>query len=56
MLVYLANKGYLQITETEHGKFKITKLKDYDGTNENEKVFFDGLFNNKNVTLRKYSF
>lgn len=51
LLIYLANKGYLKIEETE-GKglfsksksFKITKIKDYDGDNECEKIFFNGLF------------
>lgn len=52
LLIYLANKGYLQIEETEEEMlfskskvFKITKLKEYDGNNQNEKIFFNGLFN-----------
>lgn len=51
LLIYLANKGYLKIEETEtkvfllnKKGFKITKLKEYDGTNETERIFFDGLF------------
>ena len=51
LLIYLANKGYLEIEETEEKMlftkskgFKITKLKEYDGNNESEKMFFDGLF------------
>lgn len=55
LLIYLANKGYIKITETEDKKlltqnkeFKITKLKDYDGTNENERLFLEGLFKIKN--------
>lgn len=51
LLIYLANKGYLKITETEERSlfvkskaFKLTKLKDYDGDNENEKMFLAGLF------------
>ena len=51
LLIYLANAGYLSIEETEKqeifGKskgFKITKIKEYNGNNENEKLFFDGLF------------
>ena len=51
LLPYLANKGYIKIAETEENQsstktkeFKITKLKDYDGTNENERLFLNGLF------------
>jgi hypothetical protein len=51
LLVYLADKGYLKIEETEEKGlfskskgFKITKLKDYDGNNECERLFFNGLF------------
>ena len=55
LLIYLANKGYLKIEETEEQGlfkkakgFKITKLKEYDGNNENEKMFFNGLFKSRN--------
>ena len=51
LLIYLANKGYLEISEIEEKtlfstrkSFKITKLKEYDGNNECEKMFFTGLF------------
>lgn len=47
LLIYLANQGYIKITETDVSKFtgfKITKLKEYDGINVNEKIFLDGLF------------
>lgn len=53
LLVYLANKGYLKIEENKdetssgilrNEDFKIIKLKDYDGENENEKEFMEGLF------------
>lgn len=51
LLIYLANKGYLKIEETEEKGifkkskgFKITKIKEYDGNNEYEKLFFNGLF------------
>lgn len=61
LLIYLANKGYIKITETEDkslfstGKgFIITKLKEYDGSNANEKMFLTGLFeNNDSVDLAK---
>ena len=51
LLIYLANKGYLRIEEVDtKGKdFKIIKVKDYDGNNENERLFFEGLFKNKDV-------
>ena len=57
LLIYLANQGYVRISETEEKKglfsksssFKITKLKEYDGNNINEKIFLDGLFKKKNV-------
>ena len=51
LLVYLANKGYIKISEYEEKtlfstkqSFKITKLKEYDGNNINEQVFLKGLF------------
>ncbi len=51
LLIYLANKGYIKISETEEKSlfsvskgFKITKLKEYDGNNINEKMFLNGLF------------
>lgn len=54
LLIYLANKGYLKITEIEEESlffkskgFKITKLKEYDGNNINEQIFLNGLFNKK---------
>ena len=60
LLIYLANKGYIQITELNKSKtslipknYKFTKLKEYDGTNYYEKKFFKGLFmnNKKEVTI-----
>lgn len=51
LLVYLASKGYIKITEKNSNKLlskkttiTLTKLKEYDGTDENEKLFLDGLF------------
>ena len=57
----MANKGYIKITETEDKtlfstskSFIITKLKDYDGSNANEKLFLTGLFKNtSSVDLSK---
>ena len=45
MVVYLANKGYLTI-DIDGENFTLTKLKDYDGKNESERIFMNGLFNN----------
>ncbi|MDD2376522.1 MAG: DUF2207 domain-containing protein [Clostridia bacterium] len=54
LIVYLANKGYLKIVETEekvlffnNKDFKLVKLKEYDGDNPIEKTFFKGLFKSK---------
>lgn len=57
LLIYLANKGYLEIIDPKtqvdgesysklykHSKFIIRKLKPYDGNDENEKTFLHGLF------------
>lgn len=51
LLIYLANKGYLKIEEIEEKvlfskkkSFKLIKLKEYDGTDNNERTFFNGLF------------
>ena len=64
LIFYLATKGYIKITEiTERGynvyseftSFKLTKLKDYDGNNENEQLFFDALFKSDPSVLVKNS-
>ncbi len=54
LLIYLANQGYIKISETKSkslfskkANFKITKLKEYDKENLNEQLFFSGLFKNK---------
>lgn len=51
LLIYLANKGYIKISEIdEHAlfikstSFKLSKLRDYDGDDENERIFLNGLF------------
>ena len=54
LLIYLANKGYLKIEDlgtksfSYGNNFRITKLKEYAGNNENERIFFNGLFKRKN--------
>ena len=53
LLIILANKGYVKIGEhKERGLFKqtgfkITKLKEYDGNDENEEIFMRDLFDCK---------
>ena len=52
LLIYLADKGYIGISEIYDGKpysskpkgFKLTKLKEYNGDNPNERLFLSGLF------------
>ena len=57
LLISLANKGYLQIEEIKKNFFQkdfcIHKLKDYDGENVNEELFFKALFRRKkNLTSK----
>lgn len=66
LLVYLANKGYLSIEESEDkalfsssNECIITKLKEYDGDNEYERIFFNELFFGRSsvtITELKYTF
>ena len=54
LLIYLANKGYIRIEENKEkklfgDKFKIIKIKEYDGDNLEEQAFFNGLFRTKDV-------
>lgn len=46
LLVYLASKGYIKIVEDKKNKsrFTIQKVKEYDGNNKEEELFFRGLF------------
>ena len=59
LLVYLANKGYIEIGEKEEKSlfksknFIIRKLKGYDGDNETERIFLEGLFKTKNEVTYK---
>jgi uncharacterized membrane protein YgcG len=52
LLIYLADKGYIAISEyvqkssfSNKKDFKISKIKEYDGNDPNERLFLDGLFN-----------
>lgn len=57
LLIYLANKGYIEICEDKESSqkdFKITKQKEYDGEDQNEKSFLDGLFEgSKTISIEK---
>lgn len=59
LLVYLADKGYIEIGEKEERSlfksknFIIRKLKEYDGNNEIERIFLQGLFKTKNEVTCK---
>ncbi len=44
LIVYLAGKGYLRIEETSKGDFILRKMKEYDGNNKVERIFFNSLF------------
>ncbi len=50
LLIYLANKGYVKIEEEGKKGFKIIKIKEYDGKNEEEKEFLEGLFKKSSKT------
>lgn len=56
LLIYLANKGYIKISEGKRDilnfgrrRFEITKIKNYDGNDPNEKIFLENLFTNGRV-------
>lgn len=59
LLIYLANKGFISIKEISKGKlfkkksFELTKIKDYDLKNKEEKLFMDGLFKSKATVTEK---
>ena len=56
LVVYLAQKGYIEIWEgTDRRKkdFTLVKKKPYDGTNEIERVFMNGLFRSGNTVRKK---
>ena len=62
LLIYLADKGYIQISEIEEkalfsttNSFKIKKLKEYDGNNVNERLFLEGLFKKSFFSSKKSS-
>lgn len=59
LLIYLANEGYIKISEIEKKilfskstEFKLTKLKEYEGDNVNERIFLDGLFTKRSSSSK----
>lgn len=44
LIVYLAQKGYIEIAENGKNNFSLRKLKEYDGTNYVERIFMNDLF------------
>ena len=60
LLIYLANKGYIKIKVEETGSkllksksYKIIKVKEYDGNDENERLFLKRLFKNGTIYRTK---
>ncbi len=53
LLVYLANKGYLKIRKEVNNNFLFIKLKDYNGNDENERLFLKGLFKKGKIVTCK---
>lgn len=54
LLVYLAQKGYLRIHENGKRDFTIEKIREYDGLNQAEQVFFQGLFRKGNMVTKRH--
>lgn len=52
LLVYLAQKGYVQIEENEKKDFVIRKVREYDGFNKAEAAFFQGLFSSGDTVTK----
>lgn len=44
LIVYLAQKGYIEISEKGKHDFTLRKIKEYDGTNYSERIFMNDLF------------
>lgn len=56
LIVYLAQKGYIEIqegTDRRKKEFILLRKKPYDGANEVERVFMEGLFRSGNTVRRK---
>lgn len=55
LLIFLANKGYLEIVN-DNNDFFIRKLKDYDGMNLTEQLFMQSLFENNTTEITSKKF
>ncbi len=55
LFIDLIGKGYVKILRYSYadGGLQVQKLKEYDGTNEYEKIFFLGLFKNSDVVTKE---
>lgn len=53
LIVYLADKGYLTIAESGKNDFILRKVKEYDGTNRVERIFFNALFMNRDYVNKR---
>lgn len=57
LIVYLAQKGYIEIREAEGKKagkdFTLIRKRPYDGVNELEQIFMDGLFAKGEIVTKK---
>lgn len=49
LLIELANEGYIRIDDCGYNGVKIIKNRDYDGLDENKRIFFRGLFEKRSV-------
>lgn len=52
LIVYLAQKGYIRIEEGKGKDFKLIRLKYYDGSNNIERIFMKGLFENGDTATK----
>ena len=58
LIIYLANEGYLKIHEINtdqtllsSGDFRLEKIKDYDGNDENERQIFNAIFKDNDTEI-----
>ncbi len=59
MIIYFVSKGYIKLKLVPLGKkfvsrFSIVKIRDYDGNNKDEKIFFDALFKKKENNSKQF--
>ena len=51
LLIFLANKGYIEIIDNKDKKYQIRKIKNYDDNNKYENLFMKGLFENNRTEV-----